>query len=107
MLVIRDAQMDALRDEAVEANLRALADELAPEAGDIDRRELLVRVASEAKAASRRGYVLKDDVRRFVRCALRLGWGFVEAQAWARAIDRDAGLAPEAKLELFEARSPG
>jgi len=106
MLVIRDAQMDVLRDEAMRAALRALAAQLAPEAGELGPDELLARVTGEAAAARRRGLVLEDDVLRFVRCALRHGWGFADARPWARAIDRDAGLPPEAKLALFEA-GPG
>lgn len=111
MLVIRDAQMAALRDVRVAIFHRRLVGELqaealvpGPEGRDADALTSLVAAASAA--AFERGFAGEGDVRRFVRCAVRHGPSFPSGQPWARAIDRHPGLTPEQKLARFEAGPP-
>ncbi len=110
MLIIRQAQLVALRPALEQAFDAALADwvqDRYPEVAlGLPPGALAQRVSACTARARRLGFTLKRDLARFVDMDLRLGPDFEAAprQAWMAALLANTGLSPASRLFRIESR---
>ena len=111
MLVIRDAQMEALRAAVGKAlEQRIIAELKSSDSTILERyteKQLGTLVEAGVKESARYGYLSETDVHRFVACSARHGIGFVTKEPWAVAISNDPDLTPAQRLQRFEDHASG